>query len=158
WPVFRVVFSKELRELIRDRKTLFWLLAPPFILPGIAILAAVFIGTQTARYITQGFPVAVVNSQAAPELMKTLKQSKALIVTELPDASASTSALVTLTIPDDFQKQIADEQPARLKLTQRDNTFVSTLAVGAVRSEIGAYSNSVFQKRLKTSGHDSAWL
>jgi sodium transport system permease protein len=158
WPVFRVVFSKELRELIRDRKTLFWLLAPPFILPGIAILAAVFIGTQTARYITQGFPVAVVNSQAAPDLMKTLKQSKALIVTELPDSSASTNALITLIIPDDFQQQLASEQPARLKLTQRDNTFVTTLAVGAVRSAIGTYSTSIFQQRLKNSGHDQAWL
>lgn len=158
WPIFRVVFSKELRELIRDRKTLFWLLAPPFILPGIAILAAVFIGTQTARYITQGFPVAVVNSQAAPDLMKTLKQSKALIVTELPDSSANTNALITLIIPDDFQQQLASEQPARLKLTQHDNTFVTTLAVGAVRSEIGVYSNSIFQQRLKSTGHDQAWL
>ena len=158
WPVFRVVFTKELRELIRDRKTLFWLLAPPFILPGIAILAAVFIGTQTARYITQGFPVAVINSQAAPDLMKTLKQSKALIVTELPDSNTSTTALITLTIPDEFQQQLASEQPARLKITQRDNTFVTTLALGAIRSEIGAYNNTIFQQRLKSSGHDQAWL
>src|SRR5258708_11712950 len=75
--------------MLRDRKTLFWLFAPPFILPAIAILAAAFIGTQTAHYITQGFPLAIANAQAAPELVKALKASKALIVTELPAPVAS---------------------------------------------------------------------
>src|SRR5579859_7440973 len=90
--IFRVVFTKESREMLRDRKTLLWLFAPPFILPAIAILAAAFIGTQTARYITQGFPVAVSNSQAAPDLMKVLKASKALIVSELPVVTATHSS------------------------------------------------------------------
>src|SRR5207248_1787987 len=96
WRVFRVVFAKEMRELIRDRKTLFWLFAPPVILPAIAILAVIFVGTQTARYITQGFPVAVINGQAAPGLLDHLKQSKTLIVTELADGATSDTALITL--------------------------------------------------------------
>src|SRR5450432_43562 len=162
WRVFRTVFRKELRELLRDRKTVFWLLAPPFILPGIAIIAAIFIGSQTARYITQGFPVNVINGQAAPGLMKTLRASKALIVTENPADSANTDSqnptLITLTIPDDFQQQLDAGQQAHLTLTQRDNTFVSTLALGAVRSEIGTYSGEVADKRLQASGHDGTWL
>src|SRR5438045_1938517 len=103
WRVFRIVFAKEIRELIRDRKSLFWLLAPPIILPAIALLAVGFIGTQTARYITQGFPIAVTNGQAAPELLESLKRSKALIVNEPPASAPDTTALITLTIPDDFQ-------------------------------------------------------
>src|SRR5260221_9178376 len=162
WSVFRIVFRKELRELLRDRKTVFWLLAPPFILPAIAIIAAVFIGSQTARYITQGFPVTVINGQAAPGLLVTLKASKALIVTESPadltDTSTQNPTLITLTIPDDFQQQLDAGQQAHLTLTQRDNTFVSTLALGAVRSEIGTYSNQVADQRLKASGHDNTWL
>ncbi|HLY26092.1 MAG TPA: ABC transporter permease [Aggregatilineales bacterium] len=173
--IFRVVFTKESREMLRDRKTLLWLFAPPFILPAIAILAAAFIGTQTARYITQGFPLEIANAQAAPDLVKALKASKALIVTELPASGIKSSLtdpagdppgapvtpnneLITLTIPDDFQQVIDSGQQAHLTLTQRDNTFVTTLALGAARSEIAAYNDSVFQKRLAASGHDANWL
>ena len=161
WRVFRIVFAKEVRELVRDRKTLFWLLAPPIILPAIALLAVAFVGTQTARYITQGFPLAVVNGQAAPGLVDSLKRSKALIVTELatkPDSASDSVSLITLTVPDDFQTRLDAGQSARLTLTQRDNTFVTTLALGAARSEIGAYSQAVFDQRLRSSGHDQAWL
>ncbi|NJL95285.1 MAG: hypothetical protein HC915_16980, partial [Anaerolineae bacterium] len=44
--VYRIVFRKELRELLRDRRALFWLFAPPILLPGIALCAGLFIGTQ----------------------------------------------------------------------------------------------------------------
>jgi sodium transport system permease protein len=159
WRIFRIVLAKELRELIRDRKTLFWLLAPPIILPAIALLAVAFVGTQTARYITQGFPVAVINGNAAPGLMASLKRSSALIVTDLADASANDSgALITLTIPDDFQHQLDEGKPARLSLTQRDNTFVSTLALGAVRSEVSVYNDALLDQRLSSLGRDRTWL
>ncbi len=158
WRVFRVVFAKEMRELVRDRKTLFWLLAPPIILPGIALLAVLFIGTQTARYVTQGFPVTIINGQAAPGLVASLKRSPALIVTERSNGSAESTDLIALIVPDDFQQQVDAGKPARLTLTQRDNTFVTTLALGAVRSEVDIYSNALLDQRLKSAGQDRAWL
>ncbi len=159
WQAFRIVLAKELRELIRDRKTLFWLLAPPIILPAIALLAVAFVGTQTARYITQGFPVTVVNGSAAPGLVDSLRHSSALIVTERSaDSSADDGALITLSVPDDFQQRLDAGQSARLVLTQRDNTFVTTLALGAVRSEVSTYNDRVVEQRLKAAGRDRSWL
>lgn len=164
WRVFRVVFAKEMRELVRDRKTLFWLLAPPIILPAIALLAVAFIGTQTARYITQGFPIAIVNGKAAPGLVNSLKRSSALIVTEVSSAEidntavGNSTALITLTVPDDFQQQLETGKTAHLRLTQRDNTFITTLALGAVRSEIGVYGNALLDERLRKLGQNRSWL
>jgi sodium transport system permease protein len=160
WRIFRIVFGKEMRELLRDRKTLFWLLAPPIILPAIALIGVVFVGTQTARYITQGFPVVVINSRAAPGLMETLKRSSALIVTEQSSAASGMvgEELVTLIVPDDFQQRLNEGKSTRLTLTQRDNTFVTTLALGAVRSEIGTYNNILLDQRLKSAGWDRSWL
>jgi sodium transport system permease protein len=155
WRAFRVVSSKELRELLRDRKTLFWLLAPPFILPAIAILAAVFIGTQTARYITQGFPTTVQNGQAAPGLVAHLRKSKALI---LVDGDKADTALVRVIVRDGFEADIAAGRTARVTITRRDNTFVNTLAIGAVRSEIATYSDTLFDARLQTAGKTREWL
>jgi ABC-type Na+ efflux pump permease subunit len=155
WRVFRIVFAKEMRELIRDRKTLFWLLAPPIILPAIALIAVLFVGTQTARYITQGFPIAVINGSAAPGLVAHLRHSGTLIVTELPAGADDSAALITLRVPDDFQQRLDADQPVRLELTRHDNAFVTTLALGAVRSEIGVYNDVVLDQRLKASGRDA---
>jgi sodium transport system permease protein len=157
---FQIVFGKELRELLRDRKTLFWLFAPPIILPAIALIAALFIGSQTARYVSEGFDVAVINGAAAPDLLATLKRSEALIVHDYPagDAANAASALITLTIPDDFQASLAAGQNARVMLVQRDNSVGATLALGAVRSEIGAYNGQVVAARLKERGLETTWL
>ncbi len=67
--VYGVVFRKELRELLRDKRSLFWLFAPPIILPGLAICAGLFIGTQAIRIANDGFPVAVQNGDLAPGLI-----------------------------------------------------------------------------------------
>lgn len=158
WSVFRVVFAKEMRELLRDRKALFWLLAPPIILPAIALVAVAFIGTQTAHYITQGFPIVIINGKAAPGLVQSLKRSSALIVTELSTEQSDPAALITLTVPDDFQKHLDAGESAHLTLVQRDNAYLTTLALGAVRSEVGAYTRIVFDQRLKDAGLTSEWL
>lgn len=158
WSIFRVVFAKEMRELLRDRKALFWLLAPPIILPAIALIAVAFIGTQTAHYITQGFPVAIVNGNAAPAFVQSLKRSGVLIVTELSAGATDPDALITLTIPDDFQKQLDAGESAHVTLTQRDSTYLSTLALGAVRSEVGAYGRTMLDQRLKAVGLPPDWL
>jgi sodium transport system permease protein len=159
WHAFKVVFSKELRELLRDRKTLFWLFAPPIILPAIALIAAAFIGTQTARYVSDGFQIAVVNAAAAPELMAVLHNSKALIVHEYPDAtSVDKENLITLTLPSDFQQQIDTGKVVSVKLVQRDNSVGATLALGAVRSEISTYNGLTLDQRLKQLNLDQHWL
>jgi len=159
--VYRIVFTKEMRELLRDRKTLFWLLAPPIILPAIALIAAIFIGSQTARYVTQGFPVTIVNGGAAPGLLASLKRSNALIVTESNDpnaAQAANASPITLIIPDSFQHNLETTGAAHMTLIQHDSAFSTTLALGAVRSEITGYNNTLVDQRLQSAGHDRAWL
>jgi len=159
--VYRIVFTKEMRELLRDRKTLFWLLAPPIILPAIALIAAIFIGSQTARYVTQGFPVTIVNGGAAPGLLASLKRSNALIVTESNDpnaAQAASASPITLIIPDSFQHNLETTGAAHMTLIQHDSAFSTTLALGAVRSEITGHNNTLVDQRLQSAGHDRAWL
>ncbi|MBI5960501.1 MAG: hypothetical protein HY866_17300, partial [Chloroflexi bacterium] len=80
--VYWVVFRKELRELLRDRRSLFWLFAPPIILPGLALCAGVFIGTQALRIVNDGFPVLIQNGQAAPELVAEFEQDDSMFMVE----------------------------------------------------------------------------
>lgn len=155
---FRTVFSKEMRELLRDRRALFFLLAPPFILPAIAILGAVFIGVQAIGQLTRGFPVAVVHPKAAPELVAMLASSRSLELVDPPGAEGWGRALVVLTVPEDFTERVEAEAPVAVTLTTRDATWTTGLAAASVRGMLQRYSDLLLDRRLESRGLNRAWL
>ncbi|RPJ00994.1 MAG: ABC transporter permease, partial [Chloroflexi bacterium] len=158
--VYGVVFRKELRELLRDRRSLFWLFAPPIILPGLAVCAGLFVGTQALRIVNDGFPVAVQNGEGAPGLVERLETDDATYLVDPPDPVSDPfgEALVLVVVPDDFQQQIAAGQTGTLHLLTRDNAVVTHLARGAVRSVIGGYKNQLLNDRLENVGLTRVWL
>jgi len=158
--VLGIVFRKELRELLRDRRSLFWLFAPPIILPGLAVCAGLFIGTQAIRIANDGFPVAVQNGERAPGLVERFEQDDATYLVDPPDPDSDPygEALILIVVPDDFQQQIERGDTATLQLLTRDNSLITYLAKGAVRSVIGSYRDTVLDQRLANSGLTRDWL
>jgi sodium transport system permease protein len=159
--VFGVVLRKELRELSRDRRSLFWLFAPPIILPALAICAALFIGTQALRIMRDGFPVAVQNGDHAPGLVQELEQDDTTYLVDLPpdpDADPFDDALVVVVVPDDFQQKLDSDQTATLQVLTRDHSVITYLAQGAVRSVIGRYKEKLLDRRLAAYGLTRTWL
>jgi sodium transport system permease protein len=160
--VYWIVFRKELRELLRDRRSLFWLFAPPIVLPGLALCAGLFIGTQALRIANEGFPVAVHNGDLAPGLLQTIEEDDSILLVDLPPDDPTSDpfdeALVLLVIPDDFQQQIDNGETATIHLLTRDSSLITHLAKAAVRSVIGRYKSDVLDQRLAAEGLDRAWL
>jgi sodium transport system permease protein len=158
--VYGVVFRKELRELLRDRRSLFWLFAPPIILPGLAICAGLFIGTQALRIANDGFPVAVQNGDLAPDLVERFEDdgSTYLVRPPDPDYDPFGEALVLVVVPDDFRQQISSGQTATLQMLTRDNSVITLLAQGAVRGVIGGYKEKLLDRRLADYGLSRDWL
>jgi sodium transport system permease protein len=159
--VYGVVFRKELRELSRDRRSLFWLFAPPIILPGLAICAALFIGTQALRIVRNGFPVTVQNGDHAPGLVQEFEQDDSTYLVGLPpdpNADPFDNALVVVVVPDDFQQKLDSGQTATLQVLTHDNSLITYLAQGAVRSVIGRYKEKLLDRRLATFGLTRTWL
>ncbi len=159
---FLTVFKKELLELLRDRRALFFLLAPPFILPGMALCGGVFIGVQAAGWLTQGFHVAVARPEAAPALVDELAQSASLHVVDSPVQGEAASewgdVMVLLTMPEDFQERIANDETAYITLTTRDGTWTTGLAAAAVRSAVQRYGSKLRDERLNARGLSQDWL
>jgi sodium transport system permease protein len=159
--VYWVVFRKELRELLRDRRSLFWLFAPPIILPGLALCAGVFIGTQALRIVNDGFPVLIQNGQAAPGLVAEFDQDDSMYMVD-PPASAEDDpfdeALVVIVVPDDFEQKIAQNETAHLQVLTRDSSVITYLAQGAARAVISRYSDTVLDQRLANQGLSRDWL
>jgi sodium transport system permease protein len=158
--VYGVVFRKELRELLRDKRSLFWLFAPPIILPGLALCAGLFIGAQAIRIAHNGFPVAVQNGELAPGLIAQIEKDDATYLVEPPDPEKDPfgEASVLIVVPDDFQQQIASGATASLQVLTRDNSVITLLARGAVRGMIGSYNNMLLDQRLAEHGLTRDWL
>ncbi|MBN1562568.1 MAG: ABC transporter permease [Anaerolineae bacterium] len=160
--VYWIVLRKELRELLRDKRSLFWLFAPPIILPGLALCAGLFIGSQALRIANDGFPLAVQHGERAPGLLETFANEDSIYLVDLPpddpDVDPFDEALVLLVIPDDFQQMIDAGNTATIRLLTRDNSLITQLAKASVRSVIGRYQDQVLEQRLISAGLDRDWL
>ncbi|MBN2302900.1 MAG: ABC transporter permease [Anaerolineae bacterium] len=159
--VYWIVLRKELRELLRDKRSLFWLFAPPIILPGLALCAGVFIGAQAIRIMNDGFPVRIEHAERAPGLLEAFEADDATYLVDPPsdpDSDPFGDALVLVTVPDDFWEQVTRGETASLQLLTRDNSIITHLAQGAVRGVIGSYKDDLVDQRLADQGLTRAWL
>jgi sodium transport system permease protein len=139
--VYNIVFRKEFRELLRDKRSLFWLFAPPIILPGIAICAGIFIGSQVLRIAGEGFPIIIENGAEAPELVDRFGE-----------------AVMIVSIPEDFQEQLAETGNSSIQLLTKDDSIISFFGKSAVKGIIDDYSQDLLDERLTEMGVTRDWL
>jgi sodium transport system permease protein len=159
--IYGIVLRKELRELLRDKRSLFWLLAPPIILPGLGICAGLFIGAQAVRIADKGFPILIENVDRAPELAQRFEDDDATYLVEPPADSqddAFGDAMIIVSIPEGFQDQIDSGETVSVQMITRDNSVVSFLAQGAAQSVINNYSDELLNRRLESQGLNHDWL
>jgi sodium transport system permease protein len=159
--VYRIVFRKEARELLRDRRSLFWLFAPPVILPGLALCAGLFIGTQVVRIAREGFPVMIENGDQAPELVRRFEAEDSIHLVDPPENPGEDpygDAIVIVSLPPDFQQRLDNGDTARLELITRDNSLLTFFARSAVRSVIDSYNTDVLDDRLREKHLTRDWL
>jgi sodium transport system permease protein len=153
--VYRIVFRKEFRELLRDRRSLFWLFAPPIILPGLAICAGLFIGTQVIRIANEGFPIFIENADQSPELVQRFEDEDAI---DVVDEGSVDEAIVVIALPEDFQAQLEGSGTANLEIITKDNSIITFFARSAVRGLIEDYNEDLLDTRLSSEGLDRSWL
>lgn len=153
WSVYRIVFRKEFRELLRDKRALFWLFAPPIILPGLALCAGVFIGTQAVRIAQDGFPIFVENAAESPELMERFAAEDSILLVDTPE-----EGILIVTIPDNFQDNLDNNDTASIDLTTRDNSLITFIGRTAVRTVIDGYNSDLLDQRLESQNLTRDWL
>jgi sodium transport system permease protein len=158
--IYRIVFRKELRELFRDRRALFWLFAPPILLPGLALCAGLFVGFQAVRIASEGFPVIIQNAEQAPELVAYFEAEEGLRL--LPETGQEEDifgeAVVVVGLPEDFQAQLAQGQTVSVQLFTQDDSIISFLGRASARGVIDRYSQEVLSQRLAEAGLTQDWL
>jgi sodium transport system permease protein len=136
------------------------LFAPPIILPGLALCAGLFIGTQLVRIASNGFPILIENGEQAPDLLQRFQEEDGIEVLEPPTDPADRfgEAVMIVTIPEDFQQQLAETGTASVQLTTKDDSIISFFGKSVVRSVIHSYSDDLLDTRLAELGLNRDWL
>lgn len=157
FEIVRQVFLKELRETLRDRRSLFVMFGVPLVLYPLLILATAGMAAgRVTRMERQDSPVAVVNGEAAPHLLERLQRPgsgvKVTPSTE-PDGDLKAGKLqAVLVVPPEFERKALAAGDAALKI-ELDR---SREASGAAREKLGRviqeYQRWIVAQRLRERG------
>jgi sodium transport system permease protein len=159
--VYRIIFVKEFRELIRDRRALFWLFAPPIVLPMIALCAILFISIQTVKIADEGFPILIENGAQAPDLVRWLEAEGNIRLVDAPphpEQDPFGEAILIVSLPPDFEKQLQETHSTSIELITRDNAATTLLGQSLVQAIIESYSDDLLDQRLSAQGLTREWL
>ncbi len=157
WTVFR----KEVRENLRDRRTLLSaLLFGPLFGPLILAVALQFLVNRGAREADEPLPVAVAHGERAPNLAAFLTSRNIEITAVDYDDSAAREAVLerrhrlVLAVPEDFGEQLGTAQPAALMLYIDDSDTFGDRRTGRLKLLLGQYGATIARGRLIVRGVD----
>jgi len=155
----RAVMLKELRESLRDRRTLLTsLLLGPIFAPLFFILILKLALSRSIASQDELAPVTVANAAAAPNLVQQLRES-GLKVT-LRDGSdaeirrwiSETDGLVVLRVPANFAARFTEGKPAAVMVYTDGSDSKAERHAARVRDAVGAYSALIGGLRLQARG------
>lgn len=164
-PAFVTIFLKELRETLREKRTLGLLLLFTLMYPVMIGVLFTKIIERNTRSDREGIELAVIGAAKAPTLMAQLKQKNITVTDTAPLDEAGIEALLdkkdkvagVLRLSDKFSENYAAMRPAGIELW-----FNSAAESGAQRREVEdvleAYGANVASARLLAHGVSPAAL
>ena len=155
------VFSKEFRENLRDRRTLFTaLIFGPLFAPLLfaAVLSLMIQRSDTQRDLP--LSLAVAHSERAPNLIQQLAQYGATVVpVNYEDADARASVWrheykLILMVPEDYATRFAAGRPAPLMLYSDASDNLAERDIRRVKGILAQYSSTLVRLRMAARGLD----
>ncbi len=160
--IVRHVFIKESRDLLRDRRALFFLFATPLLMPILGAMGGVFVLWQIARQTRDGLSIVIVNGEQLPGLVAELDDKTLLQLVDAPpdleQALQGGELMAVLEIPSDAAERLETDQPITLTLTSSRSGWLPEFAIASVQQALRAYEREVLTDRLSRQGLDYAWI
>ena len=153
-----IVMYKEIVDNLRDKQTFFYaLLFGPVLLPLLIGGSLVASFKQFSIDFDEVTQLAVVNAEAAPNLMEFLHTHNVDVVTAPEDVEAAVRSGdldIALEIPDEFGTQLRAALPAPLTLYVNDADKDSARAARKINALIDGYKNTLNSLRMQHRGID----
>ena len=157
--VIRTVMLKELRESLRDRRTLLTsLVLGPVFAPLFFILVLKLALSRSVTSQDEMVPVTVANAAAAPNLVQQLRESG--LTATLRDGSdaeirawiAAEEDLVVLAVPENFAARFSKGEPAAVRVYADGSNSKAERHAARVHQAVAAYSATIGGLRLQARG------
>jgi sodium transport system permease protein len=160
--ILRHVFIKESRDLLRDRRALFFLFATPLLMPILGAIGGVFVLWQIVRQTRDGLPIVIVNGEQLPSLVAELDDNSLLRLVDVPSdmdqALQGGELMAVLEIPSDAAERLDAEEAITLTLTSSRSGWLPDFAVLSIQQALKEYEDEVLTGRLTRHGFDRAWM
>jgi len=158
-PTILTVMTKELRESLRERRTLVnSLLIGPILAPLFFILILKLALSRSVAAQDELTPVTVVNADAAPNLVQQLREHSLDVRLRMGTEAdirrwiAEENELVVLNVPVSFGSRFAEGKPAAVQLYADGSDSQGGKHAMRVREALAAYSSLVGALRLQARG------
>jgi sodium transport system permease protein len=148
-----LVFKKEIKELLRDRKTLFFMIALPLLIFPVLIGVAGFVSKQAMdKAESQVLNYALVGGQYAPEIVKDLQQPDKFKLVEISVNADYTNIIrdetvdFVLVIPENYSRNLLENGQTNIKLYFNDAglNLVYRRVNQIVKSQAALFQQSAF--------------
>jgi sodium transport system permease protein len=150
-----VVFRKEIKDLLRDKRTVIIGIIIPIVLFPL-IFAIMNINAEKNRLIiSKNLRIAVTGKDTS--LQRFFRSRKNLRVIPSADPRldlASGKIYAAVIIPDDFNARLQAERPITIRIIVDNTSQISIMAYDIIGSLIDDYSQEIVQRRFTTKGID----
>jgi sodium transport system permease protein len=150
------VYRKEVRENLRDRRSLFnSVLLGPILFPILFIGLAYFASSKQQESAEKTLEVPVVGAEHAPNLIGFLEQQGVVIqaAPEDPEASVKTQEVqVIIRVPEQFGEQWTTGKPAVIEVIADPSRRESRIPMQRVKGLLNAYGAQIGRLRLQLRG------
>jgi len=151
------IWKKEIKDTIRDRRTLFSMVIIPILLmPVIMIGMFKLIESQTESQKEKAVKIAIANEDAAPQIAAAItQQGKVEVVKvdgDLQTAVAEEEVDAAIIIPADFQELVVSQKNAELELISKSTNLNSANVSAVVSVVISNYNKQLLGKRFGAQG------
>ncbi len=150
-----VIFRKELKDMLRDRKTIFFMILFPLILiPAMMISVPKLFSDAEKKEQEKQLNVVLIGAEYSQELTAHFQSAENMIISLEADTTGMENRLseevidVAIVIPEDFQIDINAMTPAQIAVYHQsaDDMDVTKKKIRAI---LNAYSDSIIQERFE---------
>lgn len=155
------IWKKELRDGIRDRRTLMsTIILPMLLMPGIIIGMGKLTMSQINQAKEQSVVIGVVNELEGADFIALLRQTPKIevqtITGNIQAITKDKKVDLAINIPDGFRQAIDTEQPIQIEIYQNSLNTKSSTALARLTTAAAQYNQALLGRRLSEKNVDVA--
>jgi sodium transport system permease protein len=158
----KIIYFKEMKDILRDRRTLISMLLVPILLFPILMFGMTSLSMMMAKKTGERVnPLVIIGRDEAPSIFSILKENKSFEIVQEKDYSAALKdkrITAALEFSKDFERKIGAGDSAQVKIYFDKAEIQSDMASDRLGNILKTFQDSVVTERLKDRNVDRSLL